>query len=536
MHLLIRCLQNLVQAPLPFHDRPRQSPHDPWYSPVPMGRKNPLVTIVKEARAAQADWASVPAKQRAKYVRAMRNRIAARADGICELIMRTTGKTRVDAMSTEVLPLALAASWYARTAPRALRSRRIRGGHPFFFFKSSRLERVPWGVVGIISPWNYPFGIPLHDVMTALLAGNAVVLKVATQVEAVGEAVADVVKSSGLPEGLFHLVSMPGPEAGRAMIGAGVDKLCFTGSTEAGRDVMRTAAAGPVPVSLELGGSDAMIVLDDANLDRAAAGALWAGASNAGQSCAAVERVFVEERVYQGFRDRIARRVAALRVGPDRDFDVDVGPLSSPAQKRKVERIVTEALADGARVVASSGPSHGLFHPVLVLEPSDQSFTGRHEEIFGPLILLKKVRDEADAVAQANDSPYGLSASVWTRSNRRGRRVASQLAVGTVTLNDHMMSHGMAETPWGGCKGSGFSRTHGEAGLAEMSRLRVTVRDRMHRAPRAMWWYPHGRSVYEGLRAGLTALYGRGLVHRLSALIRFGATFLRSFSRRSPSA
>jgi succinate-semialdehyde dehydrogenase/glutarate-semialdehyde dehydrogenase len=490
-----------------------------------------LAGLVAEAREAQAAWAKVPVKRRAVYVRAMRDRIAARADGICELIARATGKTRVDAMSTEVLPLALAASWYAKTAPRVMRSRRIRGGHLLFFFKSSRIERVPWGVVGIISPWNYPFGIPLHDVMTGLVAGNAVILKPATMTQAVGEAVADVVRSSGLPEGLFHLVAMPGALAGRAMIAAGVDKLCFTGSTEAGQDVMRTAADGPVPVSLELGGSDAMIVLDDANLDRAVGGALWAGASNAGQSCAAVERIFVEEKVYAAFRTKLARGVAGLRVGPDRDFDVDVGSLSSPAQKRKVDGIVKNALAHGARLVAESGPSHGLFHPIQVLEPGDAPIAALHEEIFGPVIVLVKVRDEAEAVARANDSPYGLSASVWTRSTRRGRRVASRLAVGSVTLNDHLMSHGMAETPWGGCKGSGFSRTHGEAGLAEMSRIRVTVVDRMHRAPRAMWWYPHGRSVYEGLRAGLTALYGRGLARRLSALVLFVRLFLRSFRR-----
>lgn len=496
-----------------------------------MSRKNPLDEIVRSAREAQAAWAQVPVRRRAACVRAMRDRIAARADGICELILKTTGKTRVDALTTEVFPLAMAASWYARTAPRVMRSRRIRGGHPFFFFKSSRIERVPWGVVGIISPWNYPFGIPLHDVMTALVAGNAVILKPATQTQVVGEAIEDVVRSSGLPDGLFHLVSMPGRLAGRAMIAAGVDKLCFTGSTEAGRDVMRTAAEGPVPVSLELGGSDAMIVLDDANLDRAVGGALWAGASNAGQSCAAVERLFVVEKVYGAFREKLVRRVAGLRVGPDRDFDVDVGSLSSPAQKKKVDGIVKDALAHGARIIATSGPSEGLFHPVMVLETDGRPAAALHEEIFGPVIVLAKVRDEAEAVTRANDSPYGLSASVWTRSNRRGRRVASRLAVGTVTLNDHMMSHGMAETPWGGCKGSGFSRTHGIAGIEEMSRVRVTVLDRTHRMPRAMWWHPHGRRVYEGFRAGMTALYGRGLLRRASALARFVRLFLRSFSR-----
>jgi succinate-semialdehyde dehydrogenase/glutarate-semialdehyde dehydrogenase len=223
-------------------------------------------------------------------------------------------------------------------------------------------------------------------------------------------------------------------------------------------------------------------------------------------------------------------------VGPDENFDVDVGPLSSADQKTKVRAIVKDALAHGARIAASSAPAgHGdaksLLHPVMVLESSNGDLRALREEIFGPVIVLVRVRDETEAIARANDSPYGLSASVWTAGSRTGNRVAARLAVGTVTLNDHMMSHGMAETPWGGCKGSGFSRTHGEAGLLEMSRIRVTVRDRLHRLPRAMWWYPHGRSVYEGLRAGLVALYGKGIGRRLSALAAFARLFLRSFAR-----
>ncbi len=273
---------------------------------------------MRKARAAQGGWAAIPVRRRADAVRALAREIAREADEISEVISRATGKTRLDALSTEVLPAAIAARHYARIAPCLLARRRVRRSSILFFSKVSWVEQVPYGVVGIISPWNYPFGIPMHEVTAALLAGNAVLLKVATIARPVGQVIERIARAAGLPDGLLSLVPLPGERAGDAMLAAGIDRLCFTGSTEVGRQLMARAAARLIPVSLELGGNDPMIVLEDANLERAAAGALWAGLSNAGQSCAGVERIYVAEPVYQRFRDLLADGIRKLRVGPDR--------------------------------------------------------------------------------------------------------------------------------------------------------------------------------------------------------------------------
>jgi acyl-CoA reductase-like NAD-dependent aldehyde dehydrogenase len=486
---------------------------------------------VRASRKAQEAWAKTPVRERQARVRAMGREIAARVDELSEVISRSTGKTRMDALSTDVFPGALMASYYARIAPRMLSPRRLGRSSILFFNKVCTLTRVPFGVIGIISPWNYPMGIPLHEVIPALLAGNGVILKVATQVQPVGEAIASLVKAAGFPAGLFSLVHLPGRVAGDAFLEAGIDKLFFTGSTATGRQVMARAAEKLVPVVLELGGNDPMIVLEDANLDRAAAGALWAGMSNAGQSCAGVERVYVVKEAWDGFRRRLVEQAGKLRVGPDLDFDVEVGSLTSEEQKRKVQGMLRDAMKKGARLASQSGPSSGLFLPVTVLENADRTMDAMCEEVFGPVISLEKVRDEEEAVQRANDSLYGLSASVWSRSRRRARRVASRLRAGAVTINDHLMSHGMAETPWGGFGHSGIGRSHGELGFDEMSQPRVIVDDLLHRAPRNMWWYPHNRSVYEGLKGSIVALYGRGLSRRLAGMGRLVGTFMRTFTR-----
>jgi succinate-semialdehyde dehydrogenase/glutarate-semialdehyde dehydrogenase len=239
--------------------------------------------------------------------------------------------------------------------------------------------------------------------------------------------------------------------------------------------------------------------------------------------------VFVEKGAWQGFREHLLNHVRRLRVGPDLDFDVDVGSLATREQKKKVEGLVRDALARGARILAQYGPSTGLFHPIVVLEGADQSMRVMREEVFGPVIALARVRDEEEAVALANDSLYGLSASVWSGNRRRALRVAARLRAGSVTINDHLMSHAMPETPWGGFGASGIGRTHGELGLHEMTQTRVIVEDRLARLPRAMWWYPHDRSVHDGLKGAIVAMYGKGLVRRVAGLATLARTFLRSF-------
>ena len=486
---------------------------------------------VAAARAAQKLWSQTPLRERQSRVRALGREIVKRADSIAELISRSTGKTRMDALSLDVLPGAIVASYYARIAPRVLSPRRLERSSILFINKVSTLTRVPFGVIGIISPWNFPFGIPLHEVIPAILSGNGVILKVATQVQPVGDEIGDLARTAGFPEGLLAVVHAPGRTSVDAMLDAGIDKLFFTGSTAAGKEIMAKAARFLVPVVLELGGNDPMIVLDDANLDRAAAGALWAGMSNTGQSCAAAERVYVERGAWDGFREQLAQKVKGMRVGLDRDFDVDVGSLTSEGQKRKVTAVLADALKKGARVVAQAGPSSGLFHPVTVLEGANRSMAAMCEEVFGPIIALEKVQDEEEAIERANDSLYGLSASVWSSNRRRARRVAARLRAGAVTINDHLMSHGMAETPWGGFGHSGIGRSHGELGFEEMTQPRVIVDDLLHRAPRNMWWYPHDRSVYEGLKGAMVALHGRGLFRRLAAAGRLVRTFMRSFTK-----
>ena len=493
-----------------------------------------VAAIVARARAAQPGWAAAPVGERVWAILRVRDYVAENAERLAEVIHRDNGKTRLDALATEVLPAAMGASYYARHARRFLRPRRVAPGNLLLANKRSRVHRVPWGVVGIISPWNYPLGIPFPEVVMALLAGNAVVLKTASQTQMVGRALEDCFRAADLPEGVFHYVNLPGPAAGNALLAARIDKLFFTGSVAVGKTLMAKAAETLTPVCLELGGNDAMIVCADADLDRAAAGAVWAGMQNCGQSCAGVERIYVEAPVYEPFLEILAQKTRALRVGIDTDHHVDLGAMTTPSGVETVRRHVDDAIAHGATIYAQSpcpeeGP--GNFLPAMVLCGVDHTMLVMREETFGPVVGVMQVADVDEAVRLANDSQLGLSGSVWSRSRRNARRIAGRIAAGTVTINDHLMSHGLHETPWGGFKQSGIGRTHGRIGFDEMTQVQCVVDDLMPLCRKDLWWHPHGPGVYRGVLGLLEFLYGRGLGRRLRGLGRGVKTFLRTFRR-----
>jgi succinate-semialdehyde dehydrogenase/glutarate-semialdehyde dehydrogenase len=491
--------------------------------------------MMRRARTAQALWAELPYGVRARRLEKTARRLGASWPEITETIHRENGKLRIDALAAELIPAIMGIRYYIQKGRAFCAPRRVRGGNVFMLNKRSRFVSAPWGVVGIISPWNYPFSIPFSEVVMALLAGNAVILKVASLNPGVGRVLAELFAAADLPEGLFTLLEMPGREAGPALVNGGVDKLFFTGSTAVGRELMALAAPRLLPLVLELGGADAAVVRADADLDRAAAGIVWAGFSNAGQSCGGVQRVLVHREVCPAFLEKLRALVSRLRFGDD--DGADLGPLAAAGQKEAVEQQVAACLALGARIAARSpapaDPAADLsrFYPATVLVGISPDMPVMREEIFGPVVGVCPVEDDAEALSAANASAYGLTASVWSRDRRRARQLAAQINAGAVMINDHLMSHGLAETPWGGFGDSGLGRTHGEPGFREMLKLKVVVDDILPGARRDIWWQPYSARLYRGLGAIAELLAGPGPGRRLRAVPGVLRVFLRYWKK-----
>ncbi len=494
-----------------------------------------LERAVALAKIAQLGWAKLSFQERAQYLLATRDYIVENVDRISDVISKESGKTKMDALSTEVLSTSMAITYYAKSAKRILKRKRLSGGSILTINKRSYVDRVPMGVVGIISPWNYPFSIPFHEIAMALIAGNGVVLKVASHSLEVGKIIKECVEAGKLPKDIFNLINLPGKIAGDAFLNSGINKLFFTGSVPVGKELMRKAAKHLIPLSLELGGNDAMIVCGDANLYRAASGAIWAGLSNAGQSCAGVERIYVESKVYEKFIAILKTKMGKLKQGVDIDSNVDIGSMTTEQQWKKMQSFLKDAVKKGAKsypeIVNIEKINKGLFCPPVLLENINNDMKVVNEEIFGPILAVQKVESIEEAIAHANASTLGLTASVWTENRRKGHEIASRLEVGSVMINDHLMSHGLAETPWGGWKESGIGRTHGYIGLEEMTQPRCVVVDILPFVQKNMWWHPHNKKVYEGLKGALEFLYSKKLGKRLKGGLRLVPVFLRTFQK-----
>lgn len=469
---------------------------------VPLASRDDVLAAVARARLAQADWALESYSARKAIVMRARQIVLAELEEIALLISRETGKPVAEAISMELTPTLDLMQFFARRTQQILRSQKINIGQYGLMGRSSRIVYKPLGVIGIISPWNFPWAIPLGEVVMALMAGNAVVLKPSELTPLVGLKIADVFKQAQLPEGLLQVVTGDGT-TGSALVEAGVDKIMFTGSVATGKRVAEMAARTLTPVVLELGGKDPMIVLEDADLEMAASAAVWGAFSNSGQACASVERCYVHESVAPSFIENVVGKTRALRQAIGTSDDTDIGSMSSERQLGIVEAQVNDAAQHGATVLAGGKRSSGLkgsFYEPTVITEVDHTMTIMREETFGPVLPVMTFKTEDEAVRLANDSVFGLTASVWTRDARRGLRIAAQIEAGTVMVNEVLYTHGIAQTPWGGMKQSGLGRTHGRLGLLELVHPQHVHLNRLTRL-RDFWWFgytPQAGRLFRG--------------------------------------
>ncbi|GGY92577.1 succinic semialdehyde dehydrogenase [Streptomyces poonensis] len=433
----------------------------------------------EQARAAQVVWAQVPVRQRAAVLLRFHDLLLERQAEVLDLIQLETGKARLHAHE-EVQAVAVAARHYGRGAAAYLRPKRHTGAIPTLT-RVTEL-RHPRGVVGQIVPWNYPLELSVGDALPAFVAGNAVVMKPDTESALTALWARDLLIEAGLPAEAFQVVIGAGPVVGPEVVRRG-DYVSFTGSTRTGREVAQSAAARLVGVSLELGGKNAMLVLDDADLDKAAAGAVRACFSSAGQLCISIERLYVHESVADAFLERFAARTRAMRLGTALAYGADMGSLAGERQLEAVKRHVEEAVAKGAKIVAGgvARPDIGpYFYEPTILDGVEAPMAVCNEETFGPVVSVYRVKDEDEAILLANATPYGLNASVWTKDGRRGRAVAARLRTGTVNVNEgYAAAYGSVQSPMGGMKDSGLGRRHGSEGILKYTEAQTVAHQRL---------------------------------------------------------
>jgi succinate-semialdehyde dehydrogenase/glutarate-semialdehyde dehydrogenase len=483
---------------------------------------------VSRARSAQPGWNDAGVGHRTETVRRFQQLLHEKKDHVARLISQEEGKPRTEALLTEVLVTLDAARFVIGQGRELLAGHSIGHGNLAMKTKIGRLLRQPYGVIAIISPWNYPFSIPATESLAALVTGNAVVLKPSEATSMCALELASLLHRAGVPEDVFQIVIGDGA-SGAALVDAAIDKLVFTGSASTGKRIAQAAAARLLPVVLELGGKDPMLVLDDADIDVASSGAVWGAFMNAGQACLSVERCYVHRSIYEPFLAACVRKTRQLRVGNGMDSSIDIGPLIHARQLRNVEAHVEEACALGARLLVGGSRLPGLgscfYAPTVIADVSHEMKIMR-EETFGPVLAVMAFAGDQEAIQLANDSAYGLAASIWTRDRARGESMAKHIQAGTVMINDVISCFGISEAPHGGCKSSGIGHTHGRVGLEEMVRMKYVDWDRLA-GMKKVWWYRYGESLARQMEAFVDLQFARNGIERLRAVTRSAGVIVR---------
>lgn len=446
---------------------------------VPRCTAEDVELAVQRARVAQSAWASTGFAEREALLMRLHDLVLERQDEVLDVIQLESGKARRHAFE-EILDVALVSRYYARSARRLLRPQRRRGALPFL--TATWEQHHPVGVVGVISPWNYPLTLSLSDAIPAIAAGNAVVMKVDSKTPFSGLMGLSLLADAGLPSDVLQVVTGSGADLGPDLIGR-VDYIMFTGSTATGRSVAAQAAERLIPSSMELGGKNAMLVLADANVSRAVEGAERAMFSNAGQLCISIERLYVHESIASEFVERLVARVRRMRLGAGLSYDYDMGSLISSEQLEAVRAHVDDAVARGARVLVGGRARPDLgpyFYEPTLLGDVRSGMSLFADETFGPVVAVSTFSDEDEAVERANSGCFGLNFSVWTRDVARGRRIASRLQAGTVNVNEgYVATWGSVDAPMGGMKDSGLGRRHGAAGILKYTEAQTVSVQRL---------------------------------------------------------
>lgn len=470
---------------------------------IPLSKPDDVKKAIQTAQDAFSGWANLGVAARARYMLRARDYILDHIDEVSRTITMDTGKPLEESLNAEVMVVVDLLTQYSKRAVNLLKDDPIALTNPIIrMTKTSKLVYRPLGVVSVISPWNYPFSLAMSGLIFALLAGNTVVFKPSTEVAVVGKKIEEIfLKGAVLPAGVFNMVVAAGSSVGTALFEPPVKKIIFTGSTAVGKWIQGVAARNFIPTVMELGGKDPMLVLDDADLEMASSGAVWGAFTNCGQVCSSVERVYVARSIYKRFVEMVEAKTNKLRIGSGLDFGVDMGPMISLDQLGVVENQVLDAIEKGARIVTGGKrPSHlnGYFHEPTVLTDVNHSMKAMSDETFGPLMPIMAFDAEEEAIALANDSVYGLTASVWTRDRKRAEKVARQIQSGTVAVNDHAYTYGLTETPWQGMKESGTGVSHSDRGLMEFVYPQHIHLDRSPAMiKRRLWWYPYSQEAYE---------------------------------------
>jgi len=479
---------------------------------VPTLSEKDLTKVVERARTAFASWSTLGVTGRVRILTKVRDNLVANRSHLIDKLIEETGKVRGEAL-TEVSMMLESFRYYLGLSPKALADEEISPG--LLKNKRARVVYHPRGVVGIISPWNFPLDLSFGECIPALLAGNAVIVKPSEFTPFIVLEAQRLAIEAGLDPNLFQVVTGAG-KTGAALVKQ-VDQITFTGSVKVGKMVAQAAAKRLIPCTLELGGKDPMIVLRDADLDRAAAGAVWGAFFNSGQMCMSVERVYVEDCIADRFVSKVVEATRSLRQGIDGQYSMDVGSMTRVAQLETIDAHVSDAVDRGAKVLTGGQRKPGLresFYEPTVLIGVDHSMLIMQEESFGPVLPIMRVRNANEAIQLSNDSPYGLNSSVWSKDIAVARRVARQMQAGSVCINDCVVSYGVPELPFGGVKESGLGRRHGVVGLRKYTIQQSIAEDRFGLA-REPHWLPYNETALRlaekaaALFAGFKSFLGR---------------------------